>query len=112
LKLTNKIFIGRLYDENLRQDIFFGQLLLIMLWLIPTFSYAEVTCHIHSPEVTKQNTTTKKLIGPFSSQQTCEIENEHLYQLKGRCHCSFANSGKPFIYNDFNSKLNRKIPIP
>ena len=82
------------------------------LWLIPAFAYADITCHLHPRGMNTQNEQSPRLIGPFANQQQCEKENERIYQLKGRCHCSFTNPGLPFIYKEFDSGTERNIPVP
>ena len=87
-----------------------NKLITFLLWLAPAVCCADMSCHLHPPDVNQRNEQSRRLIGPFATQQQCENENELRYHLRGRCHCSFANS-RPFM-PDFSEPERGRNSLP
>ncbi|MDH5602249.1 MAG: hypothetical protein OEY78_13210 [Gammaproteobacteria bacterium] len=80
---------------------------MILLASWPVSALAEFSCHLH-PANDKQVVQPIKLHGPYISQQECNKENERLYLLKGRCHCSFTQQLRWFDNTELNNGLDSK----
>jgi hypothetical protein len=88
--------------------------LVIIASLVPALSYAELTCHLHPPGEKIFNDKSGKLIGPFNNMDECEKENQRVYKLKGRCHCTFSKFGSPLLpaYPEVEQAPNPIAPDP
>ena len=77
---------------------------MILFFSLHTAAVAELSCHIHPPTTTGQPDKKIKLAGPYRNQNECNKENERLYSLKGRCHCSFTQQFRLFNDSELNSR--------
>lgn len=91
------------FKQNIKT--IFSLTLVFLFCFYSSQSSAEITCHLHPFTGLKDSDQTTRLQGPYSNQEECNNENKRLYQLKGRCHCTFTTNTRPF-----NLKSPESIP--
>lgn len=78
----------------------------LLILCLPLISHAGISCHLHAPIDPNNKQTPLPIQGPYPDQEACSQENMALYQMKGYCHCGFANNAMPLLWSPKSQKYN------
>ena len=98
------------FKQNIK-NIFYLKIIFLFC-CYSSYTFAEISCHLHPAKVLNYSYQTTRIQGPYSNQEECNHENKRLYQLKGRCHCTFTTKTRPFNTESPESKPQEYNALP